>query len=805
MILRHFILLTLALLPDLTNGWLAADEPLAGTRKTKTKSESFSDEVSDEVSDKISDKMSDKINDEFKESIAPFLKSFCIDCHGSETMEADFSLHQLTGDFASESQSWEKVHEMLSLEQMPPEDAPSPKKERVQKVIQWITGELRKVGREPDPSRLQLPRFGNRVNHEDLFSGKYSGPAYSYSRLWRISPEIYAQMAKENGITRHHSQGLADSMADALAPLDGMGLQDYALLRADEATLRTLVTSSRMIAKRMTVGRVIQPRRKGNKPSKSRIDKNSRIFRKLKFLDAESATDEELAEGLNQAFAQLLRRQPTDEERESYGTFLRNSVQTGGPMAGFQNLITAMLMSPEFIFRMELGLGKKLPDGRRFLAPQEIAFALSYAIDDRPPDAKLLEAVEKGRLATREDVAREARRLLTRFDDVHTYFTVPMQALGTKTDPYNTRPLRFFREFFGYHRATSVFKDDEHSRGRTHDAKKLVDDADRFVLEILDRDQNVFHNLLTSDQYFAAYVPPRFIEREFKRMLSKKGKKANPEIQEMIDRGHNPIPQRFRGYIQAFNLDRSWSWKTEQPFKLENRSGMLTHPAWLVAHSGNFDNDPIRRGKWIRERLLAGNVPDLPIGVEAKLPEDPHQTLRERMHVTREATCWRCHKQMNPLGLPFEEYDDFGSHRTKIVLQKEQRKRDKVVVAEKSKPVDAKGKLTGTGNESLDGDVSGALDLIERLARSDRVRQSMIRHVFRYWMGRNETLDDSPTLIAMDNAYLKSGGSFNELLITLLTSDSFLLRRDMGSESSKNDGTSSSLEKPSQKHGGGNE
>ena len=109
---------------------------------------------------------------------------------------------------------------------------------------------------------------------------------------------------------------------------------------------------------------------------------------------------------------------------------------------------------------------------------------------------------------------------------------------------------------------------------------------------------------------------------------------------------------------------------------------------------------------------------------------------------------------------------------------REERKRDKVVVPEVSRPVDARGELTGTGDPELDGEVDGALDLITRLGKSERVRQSMIRHAFRYWMGRNETLSDSPTLMAMDKAYTTCDGSFNELLVALLTSDSFLLRKD---------------------------
>ena len=44
-------------------------------------------------------------------------------------------------------------------------------------------------------------------------------------------------------------------------------------------------------------------------------------------------------------------------------------------------------------------------------------------------------------------------------------------------------------------------------------------------------------------------------------------------------------------------------------------------------------------------------------------------------------------------------------------------------------------------------------------------------------MGRNETLSDSKTLIAADEAYVRSGGSFSEVIISLVTSDSFLYRK----------------------------
>ena len=75
--------------------------------------------------------------------------------------------------------------------------------------------------------------------------------------------------------------------------------------------------------------------------------------------------------------------------------------------------------------------------------------------------------------------------------------------------------------------------------------------------------------------------------------------------------------------------------------------------------------------------------------------------------------------------------------------------------------------------------MTDAIDLITRLAKSDRVRQSIIRHTFRYFMGRNEMLSDSQTLIDADQAYLSSDGSFNAVIVSLLTSDSFMYRKEI--------------------------
>ncbi len=69
------------------------------------------------------------------------------------------------------------------------------------------------------------------------------------------------------------------------------------------------------------------------------------------------------------------------------------------------------------------------------------------------------------------------------------------------------------------------------------------------------------------------------------------------------------------------------------------------------------------------------------------------------------------------------------------------------------------------------------MEMIKKLASSERVNQVFVRHVFRYWMGRNETINDAPILQDAYKAYRDSGGSMKALLTPLLTSDAFLYRK----------------------------
>ena len=115
---------------------------------------------------------------------------------------------------------------------------------------------------------------------------------------------------------------------------------------------------------------------------------------------------------------------------------------------------------------------------------------------------------------------------------------------------------------------------------------------------------------------------------------------------------------------------------------------------------------------------------------------------------------------MDPLGLPFEIYNHAGLFRNE----------------ELGNSVDASGEIIDSGDPELDGPVKNALEMIEKLAESQRVEEVFVRHAFRFWMGRNETLHDGPILQEAHRAYRENGGSMNALLVSLLTSDAFLYR-----------------------------
>lgn len=529
-------------------------------------------------------------------------------------------------------------------------------------------------------------------------------------------------------------------------------------------------------------------------------------------------TDEALRAAVEYLFEALAFRPPTAGESDDYVTLVKDSIAKVGRKDGIFMGLSALFLDRDALFRPELAeAGTPDEHGRVMLQDWELGLAVNHALRYLKPDPELRAAIVEGRMRTRADVEREIARLL---DD---------------ESIRKPRVLQFFRDYFDHDLGGSICKDNRAladtgvpTRGDAHYFAMFHATAstDRLIEIILEKDRDVLKELLTTRQVVATEMDQVY----FGRKHSAEEKKAALAAKKVSDAAAKDAEEASLAALQeeiaatearlketpddralAKSLDRQKKAFEAEKKKIElarrqrsqdtvsvdvakadlegpaefarvsrpsfgagsmkperflatapagERLGILTHPSWLVSHSDAMDNHAIHRGIWIRERLLGGGIPDVPITVDAQLPVEPESTLRERMRVTREKYCWTCHEKMDPLGLPFEMYNHAGLYRT----------------TELDKPVDASGEIIASGDPALDGPVGNAIEMIEKLAASERVEQVFVRHAFRFWMGRNETLHDAPVLQAAHRAYRDSGGSMKALITSLVTSDAFLYR-----------------------------
>src|SRR5690606_9818817 len=120
-------------------------------------------------------------------------------------------------------------------------------------------------------------------------------------------------------------------------------------------------------------------------------------------------TDDELIAAIQTQFDCVLQREATAEELEKYLALTRTAIELSGNTEGLQQMLVAVLLESEFLYRLEFGEGEPDEHGRKKLSPREASYAISYAIGDRNPDAELAKAAAEGRLNTKDDFRREVR------------------------------------------------------------------------------------------------------------------------------------------------------------------------------------------------------------------------------------------------------------------------------------------------------------------------------------------------------------------------------------------------------------
>jgi hypothetical protein len=185
------------------------------------------------------------------------------------------------------------------------------------------------------------------------------------------------------------------------------------------------------------------------------------------------------------------------------------------------------------------------------------------------------------------------------------------------------------------------------------------------------------------------------------------------------------------------------------------RRGILTLGAFLTMNAHETETSPTARGKYIRERVLCQTVHPPPPNVNTTLapaPDGKPLTVRERLEEHRKnPACKSCHTFMDPPGFLFEHFDSLGVYRTSLPGDI---------------PVDSSGDLDGEPLED-------ALGLTTMLEDDERVGDCMVKQLYRYAHGRLETKGEALALADLDARFVGANYDFRQLIIELVTHESF--------------------------------
>jgi len=537
----------------------------------------------------------------------------------------------------------------------------------------------------------------------------------------------------------------------------------------------------------------------------------------------------------------VLFREPTDGERTRMRELLvRTLAAEGGDVAQRQaslhHVVQAAFLTTGALFRNELG--EPVPGdaaGRRRLTPDEMALALGHVLSSDPTGTPVPLGLPAGhpdsdsplgrlslvRQAADDGTIFEPATLRTIFETYQGGRDATRPDLSFEEDERDLPSrgdfwiaenlLQFFREWLDYEGALSAFKDTPggtagyggpdrdgnifdrttggygNLQGRYYGYEStMVDQMDdtiaRAVVESHERGEDVFAALFTTRMWRlpSTLVDTNGVPCTDESECTQPGYESCSPIGICANSisGSTTTAARVYGREDIPNTPEG-RW-VEMP--ATERMGVLTHPAWLAAHGGNFEDDAsvIHRGHWIREQLFCETVPGLElVSVEARLvASDPSVSARQRLMTSVEdpsanpfsPTCMGCHALMNSLGYPFEIYNhagfvrayDHGPGMTQI-------------------PPSGMSMISLAPDPMLVGPVRDAVELSERIAGSRVARRCFIRHAFRYFMGRSETEADACTLASME-ASLDGDGSFFSMVETLVASDTFQMRTLAGGD-----------------------
>jgi hypothetical protein len=403
-----------------------------------------------------------------------------------------------------------------------------------------------------------------------------------------------------------------------------------------------------------------------------------------------------------QSFGARAYRRPLEPaEQDRLLKLFDSSYETRSFTEAVADVLTVILQSPRFLYRVELD--EPANSGVAALSSYELASRLSYLLWGSMPDQALFERAATGRLVTAAQVREEAQRLLgdTRAHHVMRYFHANL---------------------FGISGLDYLAKSPESFPNFTPELGALMRrESEIFLDHAVWEDDGKFSTLLSASYTFMNAPLAAFYG---------------------VD---GPAGDDF----ERVELEPT------------QRAGILTQAGVMAALTPGAATNPVLRGAYLRGRLFCDPPPDPPANLMVEEPAaNPDLTTRERFAQHRTDTaCNTCHALLDPLGLPFENFDGLGQWRE----------------TENGKPIDASGDLVGT---DVAGPLSGGAEVARRIAQSGQAQRCYANQWMSYAYGRGFAPEDACMRRKVESAFATADGAIPELLLELTQTDAFMYRSE---------------------------
>ncbi len=623
--------------------------------------------------------------------LLPVLRKYCFDCHDRDTRKAELNLERFADENAvlAERKTWNKVWHALHTHEMPPVEKPQPSPEERERLTDWIEGALAK----PDASGASDP---GHVPPRRLNATEYNNTLYDLLGLQRLGkfydPKRHGGMPEMARfvLQRQFQAPLIDLPPEPVAH----GFDNLAeALTLPPFLLEKLLDAAKKLTDRKDVRQGFERFRWRNVPR--------------------SITDpEERNRAIVRSYATRAFRRPiSDEEAARYLSFY-DRVRDGGGSAedAIAVALQAVLVAPQFLFRLEQGVAAEDAGGVRPLTDYELATRLSYFLWSTMPDAELFRVAADGRLRDPKVLEQQARRMLAhpKAEELAKNFTVQwLQIQNIKSHAPDERVLHPYKEsqlkYLGESMMTEVIL-----------LFGTIMAEDRSVMELIDADYTWMNGTLG-----------RIYGLELKNAPGK----SQPS-------GHE------------------WY---RYPLKDRRRGGVVTSGAILMTTSGPTQTNPVKRGKWMLEAIL-GQPPPPPLPNVPNLDDTPVVAgglpVRKKLELHRsDPACAGCHRRLDPLGLALENYNAAGFWREQ----------------EGTHVIDATGRLTdGT---SFDGPIA-LKDVLVTSRRGDFVR-CLTEHLMTYALGRPMSYYDIAPIQQIGRTVAAENYRFSTLILEIVKSYAF--------------------------------